>query len=131
MATIDRPRLRIEADAVGQNPQAVLTITYTVRYDAYDQASNQQYRESWRLVGVDAHEGGDDDTLQTTPAAQPPVIFGSDGAATARRQIVIQRDLADLDEDPNSTDEIKVEVILTPQLPTTIRELSNRVLVNA
>jgi hypothetical protein len=134
MPTIDQPRLRIDADAVGANPQATLTVTYDVHFSESDVAANQQYRETWRIVGADGSPGedGTDDTVQSIPAASPSVIFGPDGAEDVTREIVIERDLSDLDEDPGANqDEIKVEVFLTPVNGFSAAATSNRVLVNA
>ena len=67
MATIERARLSIDADATGAHPRATLTVTYTVFYDEFDQASHQRYRQTWRIVGVDGEE---DNTVQTTPGGR-------------------------------------------------------------
>jgi hypothetical protein len=97
----------------------------------YDQGSNQLYQEGWRLFGSDraAGEDGVDDTLQTTPALEI-VRFSSNGHPTSEREIVITRDLSVLNED-SGTDEIRVEVSLSPVGPFGDSAESNRILVTA
>jgi hypothetical protein len=131
MASISNVDLRIEADAVGPDPQAVLTVTYDVTWDDYDQGSNQLYQQGWRVFGSDraAGEDGVDDTLQTTPALEI-VRFSSNGHPTSEREIVITRDLSVLNED-SGTDEIRVEVSLSPVGPFGDSAESNRILVTA
>lgn len=133
MASISDVDLSIEADAVGNDPQAVLTVTYTAEFDEYDQTSNQLYQETWRVFGADrgAGEDGVDDTIQSTPAAAPVVRFSSGGQASVDREIVIELDLDELDEDNDAQnpDEIRVSVTLEPVGPFDDSQESNRVLL--
>jgi hypothetical protein len=132
MASINDVDLSIEADAVGNDPQAVLTVTYTAEFDEYDQTSNQLYQESWRVFGADrgAGEDGIDDTIQRNPVAVP-VRFSSGGQASVDREIVIELDLDELDEDNDAQnpDEIRVSVNLVPVGPFDDSQESNRVLL--
>lgn len=132
MATINRPQLRADVDVTGANPTATLTVTYTVDWDDYDRNSRQLYQESWALFGADGGPGedGTDDRI-TGRGAADIVRFGSDGSASTEREIVIEIDPDQLDEDPGAanTDELKVEVTLSPVGPFGDAELSNRVLV--
>lgn len=133
MASLDKPTLRIDADVVGPNPTATLTIGYTVHWDAYDQASRQEYREGWKIIGADSAGGedGTDDTI-TGMGAATFVWISSDGSASSEHEIVVELDFDELDEDPGSNlDEIKAEDSLTPRVPARVAETSNRVLVSA
>jgi hypothetical protein len=133
MPTMDKPRLRIDADVTGPDPKATLTVTYTVHWDDYDQRSHQLYSEGWKVIGADsgAGEDGTDDTI-TSRGAADIVRFSSEGRASTEREIVIELDLPRLDEDPGTnTDEIKVEVSLDPVGPFAVEETSNRILVAA
>ena len=132
MPTIDQPQLRIDADVTGPNPTATLTVDYTVHWNDYERTSHQSYSEYWNVIGADSSSGedGQDDTIMGAGAAYFHRL-ASDGSATTDRQLVIELDFEELDEDPGSNlDEIKVEVSLTPVPVTQVEELSNRVLIS-
>lgn len=133
MATIDKPELRIDVDAIGPHPRATLTVTYTVHWDDFDRASHQGYQQEWVIWGGDAGPGedGEDDRI-TGSALTDETQVSSDGSARSEHRFEVIIDLPDLDEDAGAAlDEIKVEVKLIPVTPRTVSETSNRVLVNA
>ena len=85
------------------------------------------------MLGADsgAGEDGTDDTITSRGAADIN-RFSSQGRSTSEHEIVIELDVAELDEDPGSNiDEIKVSVSLDPVGPFRAEEASNRVLVTA
>lgn len=133
MATMDQPQLRIDADITGANPHATLTVNYTVQWSDYDRQSHQPYEEVWVIWGADqqAGEDGVDDRIVGLGALGRRLI-ASDGSASSDFEIVIERDVADLDEDFGAAqDEIKVEVVLEPKAAARVSELSHRVLIAA
>ncbi len=131
MARISDVSLSIDAEVLGNDPQATLTVNYTAEFDLYDRTSNQLYEEGWRVFGADGGAGEDqvDDTIQTTPAGQA-LRFQADGQSRVDREIVIQLDTAELDEDVQNPDEIKASVSLTPVGPFDDSQLSNRVVLS-
>ena len=64
MATISNPQLSIVRDV----DNAVITVTYTITWSAFDQLTNLSYSETWKLIGDDTGQDGDnlpvgDDTI--------------------------------------------------------------------
>jgi hypothetical protein len=118
MATISTPQLSLARDV----DNAEITVTYTITWSAFDQLTNLSYIESWRLIGDDTGQDGDD--LPTGDDAIPMGLvfspFGglsSNGNATTSRTLTKTIGWDDLDEDVGD-DEIRAVVTLTPLLPT-------------
>ena len=115
------------------------TVTYTVNWSAFDQASNLQYLESVRFIGDDTDQDGD-----TGPTGDDPINIGltfsvllsANGQTTTSRTRSFTFPFANLNEDDvpllgNTDDEIRAVVTLTPRLPVTINAESNVVNVAA
>lgn len=113
---------------------------YTVNWDTFDQASNVGYHESWKLIGDDTGEDGDDG-----PAGDDAVSFTtylvnpqrSNGNASVGRSHAWTIPWADLNEDNAlgsalaNDDEIRAVVTLGPLLPVTAaKESSKRVVTS-
>lgn len=133
MATASNVNLAIVRNVANANA----TVTYTVNWSAFDQASNLQYLESIRFIGDDTGQDGD-----TGPAGDDPISIGltfsvllsANGQASTSRTRSFTFPFANLDEDSvlgNSDDEIRAVVTLTPRLPVTINAESNVVVVAA
>jgi hypothetical protein len=109
---------------------ATVKVSYTVAFNAYDVASNQQYRMVCRLMGDDTPEGNADEAILNGNLT--PLFFGqliqSDGLASKTFTFTKTLAKANLDEDqppePNP-DEIQAEVTLTPILPVAVSRQSN------
>lgn len=133
MATASNVNLAIVRNVANANA----TVTYTVNWSAFDQASNLQYLESIRFIGDDTGQDGD-----TGPAGDDPISIGltfsvllsANGQASTSRTRSFTFPFANLDEDSvlgNSDDEIRAVVTLTPRLPVAINVESNVVVVAA
>ncbi len=133
MATASNVTLSILRDVANANA----TVTYTINWSAFDQASNLQYAESIRFIGDDTGQDGD-----TGPAGDDPINIGltfiallsSNGQATSARTRSFTFPFANLNEDNvagNTDDEIRAVVTLTPRLPLTVNAESNLVTVAA
>ncbi len=132
MATASNVTLSILRDVANANA----TVTYTINWSAFDQASNLQYAESIRFIGDDTGQDGD-----TGPAGDDPINIGltfiallsSNGQATSARTRSFTFPFANLNEDNvagNTDDEIRAVVTLTPR-PLTVNAESNLVTVAA
>ena len=131
MASIGDVKLSI-TDKGGSD--AVVEVKYEVRFDSYDQKSNQPYVEVCRIVGDDTGTGdspaaGDDDTL----GFMTPLFFRStqsNGKTTLKRNFSKTFRKTDLDEDRGeieNPDEIRALVTLTPVVPSAASRESNLV----
>ncbi|MDQ4132134.1 MAG: hypothetical protein M3179_02775 [Actinomycetota bacterium] len=131
MASIGEVQLSIndkgEADVV-------VDVTYQIRFDSYDQHSNQAYVEVCRIMGDDTGTGdspaaGDDDTL----GFLTPLFLRStqaNGKPTLKRQFSKTFRKVDLNEDRGeieNPDEIRALVTLTPVAPSAVSRESNLV----
>ena len=67
MATASNVNLTILRDVANANA----TVTYTINWSAFDQASNLQYSESIRFIGDDTGQDGD-----TGPVGDDPISIG-------------------------------------------------------
>jgi hypothetical protein len=135
MATASNVSLSIVRDVAN----AHATVTYTVNWSAFDQASNLQYAESIRFIGDDTGQDGD-----TGPAGDDPINIGltfsvllsANGQGSTSRTRSFTFPFSNLNEDNvpqlgNTDDEIRAVVTLTPRLPVTINAESNVVVVAA
>ncbi len=133
MATASNVTLSILRNVANANA----TVTYTINWSAFDQASNLQYAESIRFIGDDTGQDGD-----TGPVGDDPINIGltfiallsSNGQATSARTRSFTFPFANLNEDNvvgNTDDEIRAVVTLTPRLPLTVNAESNVVTVAA
>lgn len=133
MATASNVNLTIVRDVANANA----TVTYTVNWSAFDQASNLQYTESVRFIGDDTGQDGD-----TGPVGDDPISIGlsfiallsANGQATTARTRSFTFPFANLNEDDvallgNTDDEIRAIVTLTPRLPVVVNAESNLVTV--
>jgi hypothetical protein len=131
MASIGDVKLSIEDKGT---TEAVVNVRYEIRFDSYDQNSNQAYVEVCRIVGDDTGTGdppaaGDDDTL----GFMTPLFFRStqaNGKPSLKRQFTTTFRKTDLDEDRGTIpdpDEIRALVTLTPVAPSAVSRQSNLV----
>ena len=135
MATISTPQLSIVRDV----DNADITVTYTVTWSAFDQLTNLSYTESWKLIGDDTGQDGDnlpvgDDTIPMGLMSFPLGGLRSNGQATTSRTLNKTIGWDDLNEDDNGAnldDEIRAVVTLTPVLPVTTSRESAAVVVVA
>ncbi len=137
MATISSVTLNITKNVAN----ADFDLSYTVNWTQFDQLTNLTYLASWRLIGDDTGQDGDDG-----PAGDDPIPTGlsllrrlsSNGNATTTiteptRTIA----WVDLNEDSalgspaDNDDEIRAVVTLTPLLPTGTSRESAVVLVTS
>jgi hypothetical protein len=128
MATISNLNVAVARNVAN----ADVTVTYTINWSPFDQATNLGYLEVWDLIGDDTNQDGD-----TGPAGDDPISLGltpvftvsSNGNASTSRSLSKTIAFANLNEDDvagNTDDEIRATVTLTPQLPTaTTRESTN------
>jgi len=157
MASVSNLVLDIEVVNDGANLVANVTASYRINWSSYDQNSNQPYRESCVLIGDDTGitpaEDGTDDSIPngtlfpqllfpTFPIVSPvpaaPLIplfntTASNGQPFTDRVHTKAINLSNLDEDAGSLanpDEIRAQVTLTPQLPTTVTRESAQFLLN-
>ena len=135
MATISTPQLSIVRDV----DNADITVTYTITWSAFDQLTNLSYTESWKLIGDDTGQDGDnlpvgDDTIPMGLMSFPLGGLRSNGQATTSRTLTKTIGWDDLNEDDNGTnldDEIRAVVTLSPLLPVTTSRESAAVVVTA
>jgi hypothetical protein len=131
MANITTPVLKITGSPTPGD--SIVTVEYTVTFDAFDKASDMPYAETVRLIGDDTGTGdpaaaGPDDALLTmVPTFLFPSIVRASmvvaPATTLARTHTRTVSNAVLDEDkppiPNP-DETRAVVTLTPVFPSTV-----------
>ena len=135
MATISTPQLSIVRDV----DNADVTVAYTITWSAFDQLTNLSYTETWKLIGDDTGQDGDnlpvgDDTIPMGLMFFPLGGLRSNGQATTSRTLTKTIGWDDLNEDDNGTnldDEIRAVVTLTPLLPVPTSRESGLVTVVA
>ena len=122
---------------------AQVTLTYDINWSNFDQLTNLPYVDSFRLIGDDTGQDGDngvtgDDSIFTGLIFPlfPVVTVSSNGQAVTHRTKNLVFPFANLNEDgtlvaPNNDDEIRAVVTLTPRLPVAISTESSVVTVNA
>ena len=109
----------VELSVVRDVANADIQIDYDIDWDSYDQASNQLYQESWKLIGDDtgpAGEDGQDETL-TGQGAADIVRFAAYGQPTTHRHLAFTIPVEALDDDTTGEDEVRAVVTLTPVGP--------------
>jgi hypothetical protein len=136
MATITNTKLTIAGSP--EAGKSVVTVTYDVVFDIYDDATDQPYLEKISLFGVDSVSGedGTSDYLaqlilynpdHPTPYIVKPSMIVSPATKLSRSHFQ-HIDNSILNEDklgvPNP-DEIQATVTLTPRFPTTVSAKSN------
>ena len=130
MATISNLSLVIDRDVAN----AIFTIGYDINWSAFDQASDLEYDEAFRLIDDDTGQDGDnlppgDDPINI--GLLPLVRISSNGQAvtsrTKSRTIAFAELDKDLNLDPDS--EIRAVVTLTPRLPVATSRESDVVTV--
>jgi hypothetical protein len=67
MATISNPTLSIVKDVAN----AEITFAFDIEWDNLDQSTNLQYDESWKLIGDDTGQDGDN-----LPIGDDPIGLG-------------------------------------------------------
>jgi hypothetical protein len=115
MAIITKPMIdNIQLVITPDVANAEISVDFDVNWSNFDQLTNLAYSEKWELVGDDAG-------VSTTIYVGPMLVDGisSNGNSTTHRSKGATIPWADLNEDPNSLDEIAVVVTLTPKLPVT------------
>ncbi len=131
MAKITNVVLSLTVDIANVN----VKVDYDIAWSTYDQASDQPYLESVRLIGDDTGmnppEDGVDDILTTISPIFIPVTLRSAGAPTTHRSFTRTIAKASLNEDPLGTDEIRALVRLTPVPVSEAKLESNLVTINA
>lgn len=104
---------------------ARLTVTYKIRGTQHDVASEQLYRETVQLIGVDQGEDGTNEPIPNTVRMQP---FVASSTAEISRVEIYDLPASALDEDksfiPNE-DEIAAQVTLAPFPPGPVTRNSN------
>ena len=130
MATISNLNVAVARNVAN----ADVTVTYTINWSLFDQATNLSYLEVWDLIEDDTAQDGDN-----PPAGDDPINIGltpvftvsSNGNASTSRTLTKTMAFAALDGDAGD-DEIRAVVTLTPQLPVaTSRESTNVAVVTA
>lgn len=124
MATVTITRFTIVRDHANAN----IELDYTVNYDTFDKVTDMGYDESWRLIGDDTSQDGDDG-VPGDDAVGVRFFFvspqRSNGQDSVDRKHAWTLPWATLDEDhalgsvANNDDEIRAVVTLVPELPVT------------
>jgi hypothetical protein len=132
MPTISDLNLAIVKDVANAN----VTVTYKINWDAFDQATDLEYDETWKLIGDDTNSDGDNLPIGDDPISLgllPIVRVSSNGNAVTERTKNKTIAFSNLDEDTgvNEDDEIRAVVTLTPRLPVATSRESNQVPVDA
>ena len=135
MATATITRFTITRDTAN----ADVELDYTVNYDEFDVQSNIGYHETYKLIGDDTNQDGDDGAPGDS---QVGVSFFFVSPQRANNRPSVQRTQtwtlpwATLNEDTAlgalaNDDEIRAVVTLEPELPvTTVRESSTIVVLS-
>src|SRR5262245_56726113 len=116
---------------------AVVTVNYKLVWTPFEQLTNLEFDETWKLIGDDTGEDGDNN-----PAGDDPIVMGlmfiekvsSNGQATTQRTKTKTIAWGNLNEDNMAgaeDDEIRAVVTLTPRMPAVTSRESNKVVVNA
>jgi len=133
MASVSNLNLSVVRDVAN----AEVTIEYDIVWSSFDQLTNLQYVDTFRLIEDDTNEDGDnlpvgDDPISLGLVAVVPV--SSNGQASTHRTRTATVPFANLNKDDNggnTDDEIRAIVTLTPRLPVATSRESNLVTVNA
>jgi hypothetical protein len=133
MASISNLVLTIDKDVAN----ADVKVEYDIVWSSFDQLTNLQYLDTFRLIEDDTNQDGDD-----TPAGDdsisvglvPFLLVSSNGNATTHRTKTVTMAFSNLNKDNtagNTDDEIRAVVTLTPQLPVATSRESGVVTVAA
>jgi hypothetical protein len=137
MATLSSVTLGIVRNVAN----ADITVSYTISWSAFDQLTNLQYTASFRLIGDDTGQDGDNLPVGDDPIAIPPQflrVLSSNGQASTTVNIgTFPIAFANLNEDngfasaADNDDEIRAVVTLTPMLPVATSRESTAVVVTS
>jgi hypothetical protein len=129
MASVTVDKFTITKDVAN----AEIDFEYTIKWSDFDKLTNLQYQETWKLIGDDTGQDGDDthagdDSINTGPIE---IAFVSpNGASSTKRTKSKTIAYSNLDED-SGDDEIRAVVSLSPLLPSAVSKESDVVVVNA
>ncbi len=134
MPTINNLTLAVVKDVAN----ALITVDYDIKWDAFDQSTDLEYDESWKLIGDDTNQDGDNLPIGDDPISlgglMPILRVSSSGQAVTHRTQTKTIAFGNLDEDisiPDPDDEIRAVVTLRPLLPVSTSRESNFVSVIA
>jgi hypothetical protein len=133
MATVSNVALSIVRDIAN----ADVSLEYDINWSSFDQLTNVEYDETWKLIGDDTGQDGDDGVAGDDPISLG-IMFAttvsSNSQTTTHRTKSKTIAWSSLNEDttlPSSAndDEIRAVVTLTPKLPLAASRESNLVTV--
>ena len=132
MPTISNLTLSLVKDVANMD----VTFEYDIEWDPFDQATDIEFDESWKLIGDDTNQDGDNLPVGDDPISlglMPIVRVSSNGNAVTHRTKTRTIAFSNLDEDTgvNEDDEIRAVVTLRPLLPVATSRESSMVPVNA
>ena len=133
MASVSNLVLTIVRDVAN----AEINAEYDIIWSGFDQQTNLQYLDSFRVIEDDTNQDGDDLPVGDDPISiglLPFLMVSSNGNATTHRTKTVTVAFSNLNKDNtagNTDDEIRAVVTLTPQLPVTTSRESNVVTVAA
>jgi hypothetical protein len=133
MPTISNLTLTVLRDVANAN----VTAEYDIEWNAFDQATDLEYDEAWKLIGDDTNQDGDNLPIGDDPISlglMPIVRVSSNGNAVTHRTKTRTIAFSNLNEDISTVDpddEIRAVVTLTPKLPVATSRESNFVSVVA
>jgi hypothetical protein len=135
MAKVKNLVLKVTRDVANADIQ----VDYDIEWDAFDQATNLVWQDSYRLIGDDTGQDGDDGVTGDDSIPLGFVLLttaSSNGATSTHRTQTRTIAWTSLNEDTalgsalNNDDEIRAVVTLTPLLPVATSLESNLVLEN-
>lgn len=119
---------------------ALVALNYTVNYDEFDVESNIGYHETYKLIGDDTNQDGDDGAAGDSQVGVSFFFVSpqrANGSTSRQRTQSWTLPWATLNEDTAlgsaaaNDDEIRAVVTLEPELPvTTVRESSTIVVLS-
>jgi hypothetical protein len=133
MPTISNLNLTVVKDVAN----AAITVDYDINWNAFDQSTDLEFDEFWKLIGDDTNQDGDNLPIGDDPISlglMPIVRVSSNGQAVTHRTKTRTIAFTNLNEDistPDPDDEIRAVVTLTPLLPVATSRESNFVSVVA
>ena len=134
MASITNLTLSIVKDVAN----ADITVKYDINWSDFDKLTGLQYMESWKLIGDDTGQDGDDGVAGDDPISlglMPVFFLSANGQDVTERTLTKTLAFNKLNEDTFSgsdgDDEIRAVVTLTPSLPATVSRESGVFVVNA
>ena len=133
MALVENLTVTVNRDVAN----ADITVEYDIVWDSFDQSTNVPWEETWRLIGDDTGQDGDDGTPgdDNIPLGLMFVsTVSSNGDASTHRVKSKTIAWATLNEDkllpPADDDELRAVVTLTPKLPVAASKESGLVVLN-